>query len=295
MERNWCFLIVSRIINYENKIEFFLSQSFEIHNLKHFLLKRNSLNNRKSEFHPLALLHKFKIARTKRNIIRQFDHSFLEKWYPRKITDNPYTILKKEKERERTFEPSYFHESFRNRNRDAAAGIGVEGRTILLDWDEGFKQGIKKEERIGARSLDGFKSLRSWKYVSFPSPSLLPPRKWKDTNVSREPVNSSRGSQSRPRSLGAVQYKCKLEQIRVWRGTRRRNRSNRTLYIHLEEAPASWNSLIAIEDIGLHALESTGREILFAVQTGWNSDPVEGFRRSVVIESFELPSIFFRL
>ena len=81
----------------------------------------------------------------------------------------------------------------------------------------------------------------------------------------------------------------------MWRGTRRRNRSNRTLYIHLEEAPASWNSLIAIEDIGLHALESTGREILFAVQTGWNSDPVEGFRRSVVIESFELPSIFFRL
>lgn len=160
------------------------------------MLKRNSLNNRKSEFHLLALLHKFKIER---NIIRQFDHSFLEKWYPRKITDNPYTILKKEKERERTFEPSYFHESFRNRNRDAAAGIGVEGRTILLDWDEGFKQGIKKEGRIGARSLDRFKSLRSWKYVSFPSPSLLPPRKWKDTNVSREPVNSSRGSQSRPR------------------------------------------------------------------------------------------------
>lgn len=37
----------------------------------------------------------------------------------------------------------------------------MEGGTILLEWDEGFKQGIKKEGRIGARSLDGFKSLRS--------------------------------------------------------------------------------------------------------------------------------------
>lgn len=40
----------------------------------------------------------------------------------------------------------------------------------LQEWDEGFKQGIKKEGRIGARSLDGFKSLRSWKYVSSPLP-----------------------------------------------------------------------------------------------------------------------------
>lgn len=46
------------------------------------------------------------------------------------------------------------------------------------------------------------------------------PRKWKDTNVSWEPVNS-RVACSLAR---AVQYKCKLEQIRVHHGTRRRHR-----------------------------------------------------------------------
>lgn len=72
----------------------------------------------------------------------------------------------------------------------------------------------------------------------------------------------------------------------MWSGTRRR-KGGPTDLIYIPRSPASWNSLITIEDRSTH-LESTRGKILFAVQTDgiW---PVEGFCwRRVVRITFDL-------